>query len=67
MTKILSWRELASRLGGASVSTAKRLEKSDPDFPAKIQISPGRVGFFEHDADSYISAREPVEQKPAAA
>ena len=67
MTKILSWRGLASRLGDASISTAKRLEKSDPDFPRKVKISPGRVGFFEHEADIYIAARERVDPTPDAA
>ena len=67
MEEIISWDEIARRLGDASVSTAKRLEKSDPDFPRKVRISPGRVGFFGKEADSYIAARERVEQKPAAA
>ena len=67
MKKIISWNAFASSLGDASVSTVKRLEKSDPDFPRKVRVSPGRVGFFEHEADAYIAARQRVERKPVAA
>ena len=56
MKKIISWRTLAERID-ASVSTAKRLEKDDPDFPRKVRVSPGRVGFFEDEVDEYIAAR----------
>ena len=66
MKKIISWRTLAERID-ASVSTAKRLERDAPDFPRKVQVSPGRVGFFEDEVDVFIAARERVERKPAGA
>lgn len=79
MKRIISWRSLAERMG-ASVSTLKRLEKDDADFPRKVKVSPGRVGFFEDEADEYLSSRErvaprtatrqdvaPIEPQPAAA
>ena len=53
--KFLTWLELADRLS-VCLSTAKRLYASDPDFPPKVQISPGRVGFREDDADAYMEA-----------
>ena len=62
MKKIISWRTLAERID-ASVSTAKRLEKDEPDFPRKVRVSPGRVGFFEDEVDEFIAARERVELK----
>ena len=67
MKKIISWNAFANRLGDASVSTVKRLEKSDPDFPRKVRVSPGRVGFLEDEVDDYIAARARVERKPIAA
>ena len=60
MTKIISWRELANRMAGASVSTVKRLEKIDPEFPRKVKVSLGRVGFFEDEVDAYLASRKRV-------
>jgi predicted DNA-binding transcriptional regulator AlpA len=59
MKVIISWRTFAQRLN-TSLSTAKRLESDDPGFPRKVQVSPGRVGFFEDEADSYIASRKRV-------
>ncbi len=50
--RFLSWKEIATRRG-TSVSTEKRLEKEDPDYPDKTQLSPGRVGFAEDQAEQY--------------
>ena len=50
--KFLSWKEIAARRG-TSVSTEKRLQKEDPDYPDKTQLSPGRVGFPEDQAERY--------------
>lgn len=52
--RYLTWREVADRLT-VSVSTAKRLHANDPDFPPKVPISPGRVGFLENKADAYVA------------
>ena len=50
--QFLSWKEIATRRG-TSVSTEKRLQKKDPDYPEKVKLSPGRVGFAEDQAESY--------------
>ena len=53
--KLLTWRELADR-ASVSVSTVKRLHKEDPNFPRKLRISPGRVGFVEDEADAWMAS-----------
>ena len=50
--QFLSWKEIAARRG-TSVSTEKRLHKTDPRYPKKTRLSPGRVGFAEEEADEY--------------
>lgn len=52
--RYISWREFADRLD-VSVSTAKRLHKTDPDFPRRVRISAGRVGFTDVSADNYMA------------
>jgi len=61
MKRLISWRTL-SKSSELSISTLKRLGKSDPNFPRKIQISPGRVGFYEDEADSWLESLS--EHKP---
>ena len=53
--KFLSWREMAARRG-TSVSTEKRLQATDPRYPRKIPLSPGRVGFLEKEAELFDAA-----------
>ena len=55
MKRILSWRSLSEN-SELSVSTLKRLCKTDPKFPRKIRISPGRVGFYEDEADAWLES-----------
>ena len=50
--RFLSWKDMAARRG-TSVSTEKRLHKTDPRYPKKVNLSPGRVGFAEEAADEY--------------
>ena len=50
--QFLSWKEIAARRG-VSVSTEKRLHKTDPRHPKKTRLSPGRVGFAKEEADEY--------------
>ena len=50
--RFLSWKDLADRRG-TSVSTEKRRVKTDSRHPKQVQISPGRVGFPEHEANAY--------------
>ena len=64
MYQLISWRDFADRLN-TSVSTTKRLHAEDPEFPKKVRISPGRVGFFAHEADAYIAALKRAEEEAA--
>ncbi len=50
--RFLSWKDLADRRS-TSVSTEKRRIKRDPRHPRPVQISLGRVGFPEPEADEY--------------
>ena len=59
MRKIISPKTFAGNID-TSLSTLKRLEKNDPKFPQKVRVSAGRVGFFEDEADEYVSNRERV-------
>jgi predicted DNA-binding transcriptional regulator AlpA len=52
--RFLTWREVADRLS-VSISTAKRLQHDDDDFPPRVKISAGRVGFPEDAFNSYIA------------
>lgn len=63
MRRILSWRSFSER-SELSVSTLKRLRNSDPNFPRKIQISPGRVGFFEHEVDRWLDSLDEQHNQP---
>ncbi len=51
-----SWKEMAA-LDGTSVSTQKRLQKTDPRYPRKVRLSPGRVGFSSSAKEAYDRAR----------
>ena len=49
-------RIAAADRAGISISTLKRLEV-DGDFPGKVQMTPGRVGYVEAEVDGWISER----------
>lgn len=49
-------RPVAAKRAGISVSTLKRLEAAD-DFAARIQLTPGRIGYLESEVDQWISER----------
>ncbi len=51
--QIITWRGLKI-LSTLSDSTLKRSEKTDPDFPPKIQLSANRVGFEEEAAHRWL-------------
>ncbi len=53
---ILSIADFA-RLMGVSRTTLHRLERDDPAFPRKVQLSTNRVGFHRDDVLQYIAAR----------
>jgi predicted DNA-binding transcriptional regulator AlpA len=50
-------------LGGISESTAHRLEQTDPSFPRRIEISPGRLAYAAEELDAYVA--EKVAQRDA--
>ena len=47
-----SWATMASR-DDTSVSTHKRKFRADPDYPSRVPVSPGRVGFPREQAERY--------------
>ena len=53
--KILPQKQAADS-AGFSVSTLKRLEAAG-EFPAKVHISPGRIGYVETEVDTFIAER----------
>ena len=53
--RYLPWKEVA-RATGLSRTTAWRLQKRD-DFPAAYTISPGRVGYREHEVEAWRASR----------
>lgn len=53
--RYLPWKEVA-RETGLSRTTAWRLQKRD-DFPAPYAISPGRVGYREHEVEAWRISR----------
>ena len=57
-------RITAADRAGFSVSTLKRLE-ADGKFPARVQVTPGRVGYVEDEVDAFISDR--IAERDAAA
>lgn len=54
MKKVISKRIMCEKLG-VSPTTLWRMVKRG-EFPAPIQISPGRVGWLEDEADGYIES-----------
>lgn len=63
MIKLLSDKRLADNFD-VSVSTIKRLRKTDPRFPRKVRISNGRGGTPDFEADAY--ARVLIDERDAA-
>ena len=49
-------RTAAADRAGFSISTLKRLE-AEGKFPAKVQVTPGRVGYVETEVDGFIAER----------
>lgn len=53
--RLLSWRQV-QRIAGISRSTAWRLER-EGGFPARVRVSPGRVGWWESELDQWKRSR----------
>lgn len=50
-------RRKALRIMGMSVSTGDRRERSDPDFPPRIEIGPSRWAYRKADCLRWIESR----------
>jgi predicted DNA-binding transcriptional regulator AlpA len=44
-------------LGRISESTENRLRQTDPNFPKRVEISPGRTGYISSELDAYIALK----------
>ncbi len=53
--RVISRREFRRRLGNISRTTEFRISKGDPAFPQLVQMTPGMTGYYEDEADAYIS------------
>ena len=66
--RLLSRRTWATEYLGVSLSTIKRLEKSDPDHPKWLHQSQGRGGYIEMHGRAYVllnfAKRLELEGKP---
>jgi len=51
--RILRRREVVTRTG-LSVSTIRRREISDPDFPKRVRLGPNAVGWRESEVSGWI-------------
>ncbi len=48
-----SWRDICEAKG-TSLSTEKREQVTDPDYPTKVRISPSRVAFPDAEVRHYF-------------
>lgn len=60
--RLLPWRQVKD-LTGLSRTTAWRLQKAG-DFPLPVLISPGRVGWREHEIAAWKASRTPRAAQP---
>lgn len=61
--RLLPWPKVRD-LTGISRTTAWRLQKAG-DFPLPVVISPGRVGWREHELEAWKASRSPRSPSPA--
>jgi predicted DNA-binding transcriptional regulator AlpA len=61
--EILSRCTARARAGGISRSTEQRLEATDPTWPRRIWITPGRSGYYAHEIEAWCAARERVRRR----
>ena len=59
--RIIRMRTLRAKIG-LSVSTIRRFEIAG-DFPQRIVLGPGSVGWLEHEVDDWIRARAGIEEE----
>lgn len=50
---------------GLSVSTIRRREMDDPDFPKRVRLGPNCVGWRESEVRSWIESRERLVPEPS--
>jgi prophage regulatory protein len=54
---VLRISEICKKLGGCSRVTLWRTRQRDPSFPAPVEISPGVIGFLEHELDAWLEKK----------
>jgi predicted DNA-binding transcriptional regulator AlpA len=59
--RILTPREAWRRGGNMSKTTDWRLRQSDPTYPERVQVSPGRTGYVEEEWEAWLAARPRVD------
>lgn len=60
--RLLPWRQVRD-ITGLSRTTAWRRQKAG-DFPVAVQISPGRVGWWESELTAWKTSRAPRQASP---
>jgi predicted DNA-binding transcriptional regulator AlpA len=45
------------QLGDICAATEYRLGQTDPDFPRRVEVSPGLTGYFQHELDEYLAKK----------
>jgi prophage regulatory protein len=63
-TRLLEFRDLRSRCGIIYTRQHLRRMQAAGEFPARVQISPGRVAWLEHEVEDWI--RERAAARPSA-
>ena len=61
--EILSRHATRARAGGISKTTEQRLEATDPTWPRRIWITPGRSGYYADEIEAWCAARERVRRR----
>lgn len=61
--KILKINEVIQKTGLSRVTIWRR--ETSGDFPVRIQITPGRVGWLEDEVDEWIEARPRLGNPPS--
>ena len=58
MTRIVRAKEACAMLGGIGRVTLWRWNKAKADFPKPVRLSPGCVGWYEHELESWKAAQQ---------
>jgi predicted DNA-binding transcriptional regulator AlpA len=61
--ELLSRPAARTRAGNISRSTEQRLEATDPTWPRRVWITPGRSGYYADEIEQWCAARERVRRR----